>query len=186
MKRVNTAILGIFLMGYVSIGYAEDYDVVADFGVRTPTSSELIEALNPKIRGIIIHKNTSGSKRPQGIPQEKPRAISMQIQFSYNSAELTLDARKKLDVVAEALRSVELANNKFNIEGHTDSAGSVKYNLKLSQRRAQSVARYISQQYSIESSRLRAIGKGMNQPANPSDPTAPENRRVVIVNAGNL
>lgn len=195
MKKSAT-ILSITLAGWFSIGYAQDYDV-ADFGERTPTSTDLIEALKPspplKVRGIVMHGGNTGSSSglqslSQGMstPQEKPKAVSMQIQFNYNSAELTPDSKEKLGVVASALSSVELANYKFKIEGHTDSIGSAAYNLKLSQRRAQSVANYISQQYGIKPSRLQTIGKGMDQPANPADPKGPENRRVVIVNSGNL
>ncbi len=197
MKQLSV-IFGIALMGWFSVGYAEDYDV-ADFGERTPTSNELVEALTPppalKVRGIVLHGgNTGGSSGLQGISQgmsqgmsqEKPKAVSLQIQFNYNSAELTPASKEKLDVVATALSSAELINYKFKIEGHTDSAGSAAYNLKLSKRRAQSVANYVSQHYNIKRSRLQTVGKGMNQPANPSDPKAPENRRVVIVNAGNL
>lgn len=186
MKHSSSIVWGIYLMGCISIGYAEDYSV-ADFRGSTPTSDEVVEALKPppalKVRGIVIHGNTSGS---QSMPQEKPKALSMQISFNSNSAELTPDAKEKLDVVAKALGSVELANYRFKIEGHTDSAGSAAYNRKLSQRRAQSVARYMSQNYGIKPNRLEAVGKGMSQPANPADPKAPENRRVVIVNAGGL
>ncbi|MCB1780537.1 MAG: OmpA family protein [Candidatus Competibacteraceae bacterium] len=199
MKRFST-LLSIILIGWFSVGYAEDYEV-ADFGERMPTSRELVEALlpppQPKVRGIILHSNTQARSLSQGqpnlsqstwqgLPQEKPKAVSMQVHFNFDSADLTPDSQAKLNVVASALNAAELAHYKFRIEGHTDSIGSETYNLRLSQRRAQSVAQYLRQNYRIQSGRLETIGKGMNEPANPADPRAPENRRVVIVNVGSL
>lgn len=200
MKRLST-LLGIALMGWFSVGYAENYEV-ADFGERMPTSSELVEALTPppslKVRGIVMHGGMGPQSLPQGIaqglsqgipqglPQAKPRAVSMQVQFNFNSATLMPDSKAKLDVVASALNAAELANYRFRIEGHTDAVGSAAYNLKLSQRRAQSVAKYMRQHYRIQSGRLETVGKGMAEPANPADPKAPENRRVVIVNVGGV
>ncbi len=192
----SSIVVGIVLAGWFSLGYAQDYEV-ADFGDRTPTSTELVEALKPlpapKVRGIVMHGGgMGGSSGLQGLSQgmpmlpEKPKAVSMQIQFNYNSAQLTPDSKAKLDVVAAALSSADLANYKFKIEGHTDSVGSAAYNLKLSQRRAQSVANYVSQRYGVKLNRLQTVGKGMNEPVNAVDPKATENRRVVVVNAGSL
>ncbi|RUQ38144.1 MAG: OmpA family protein [Candidatus Competibacteraceae bacterium] len=184
MENIMKHFIGMLgMVVAISVGYAGDYNV-ADFGGRLPTSSELVNALKPppKARGIIMH----GSNDKQNIVQEKPKAISMQIQFDYNSSELTPDSKSKLDVVATALSSAALTNFKFKIEGHTDSNGSSAYNLKLSQLRAQSVAKYLHSHGEISMDRLEIVGKGMTQPANSVDPNAPENRRVVIVNVGNM
>lgn len=120
------------------------------------------------------------------LPQGKQKAVSLQVQFNYNSAELTEASKQKLAVVASALNSPKLAHYKFRIEGHTDAVGSAKFNLGLSKRRAQSVANHLSEEYAVQPNRLRAIGKGMSELANPADPKASENRRVVIVNVGLL
>lgn len=196
MKHLN-AILGVFLMVWLNVSYAGDYETV-DFGAYIPTSEELIEALSPppklKFRGIVHHGNAGGSSQSwqglpqpmQSMPQEKPKAVSLQLQFDYNSDNLTSDTKTKLNALASAIQSDTLANYKFVVEGHTCSAGSATYNKELSLRRSQSVIRYMSQQHGIPSSRLQAVGKGMEKPANPSNPKAPTNRRVVIVNAGNL
>lgn len=210
-------LLGITLLGCLSIGYAQDYEV-ADFGERMPTSNELVEALIPLLEKtkIVLHGGAEPQIPFQDMPSEPQRvvmdktwdsrspspdlpqarqpagrqpagrqkAISLHVQFNYNSTELTSASRAKLNVVASALNTGKLENYKFRIEGHTDSVGSAQYNLKLSERRAQSVARYLIEQYQIEPGRLHAIGKGMSEPANPANPRAPENRRVVIVNVG--
>ncbi len=227
--KSSYCVLGIALLGYLSVGYSQEYEV-ADFGERMPTNSELVEALTPfssvetgyiamqsrtepqtqEKAKIVLHSNTGpqipaldmpreprritlrddDSPRPsQNLPQVgqqqgRQKAISLQVQFDYNSTELTPASKAKLDVVASALNSMKLANYKFRVEGHTDSVGSAQYNLKLSKYRAQSVARYLVRQYQVEPGRLQAVGRGMSEPANPANPRAPENRRVVIVNVG--
>ena len=64
------------------------------------------------------------------------------------------------------------------IEGHTDAVGSELYNESLSQRRAQSVRRYLVTMHGIDASRLEAVGLGEHSPLPGHGPLAGENRRV--------
>jgi outer membrane protein OmpA-like peptidoglycan-associated protein len=68
------------------------------------------------------------------------------------------------------------------IEGHTDNVGSEESNQGLSQRRADSVKAYLTQQ-GISSQRLVASGKGENQPLadNSSESGRQQNRRVEVI-----
>ena len=70
------------------------------------------------------------------------------------------------------------AEQKVVIEGHTDSVGAEEYNDELSQRRAQSVRRYLVATHGIEAARLEAVGFGKHQPLPGRSPLAGENRRV--------
>ena len=54
------------------------------------------------------------------------------------------------------------------IQAHTDSKGSESYNLKLSQKRAESVVAYLISK-GITAERLRAVGYGESQPIAPND-----------------
>jgi outer membrane protein OmpA-like peptidoglycan-associated protein len=67
------------------------------------------------------------------------------------------------------------------IEGHTDDQGSEPHNLDLSNRRAQSVARWLSQ-HGLKKELLEARGFGKTKPAvpNTSDANRTKNRRVEI------
>jgi len=56
--------------------------------------------------------------------------------------------------------------------------GTEQYNEQLSQRRAQSVRRYLVSMHGIDAARLEAIGKGMTAPLPGLTPMAGENRRV--------
>jgi len=85
------------------------------------------------------------------------------------------------------LNSVALVLNEFNrtrigVYGHTDSDGSDQYNMELSQRRAESVAQYLSSQQ-VNPRRLGVQGLGESQPiaSNASAMGKAENRRVEIV-----
>ncbi|WP_227496760.1 OmpA family protein [Massilia litorea] len=102
--------------------------------------------------------------------------------FDTNSAALTGQARRALDVVGEALQSPKLADFRFSIQGHADPRGNPEKNLQLSQLRAESVRRYLVSHKHIQDGRLEAIGKGDTELMNRANPVAPENRRVTIVN----
>ena len=70
------------------------------------------------------------------------------------------------------------------IEGHTDKKGTAAYNMELSKRRAEAVKDYLVRAMGVPADRLETVGKGFSEPANPRNPNAPENRRVIVVNLG--
>jgi len=99
------------------------------------------------------------------------------VNFEFNSATLTAEAREILLGVAEALRGEP--NLRAEIAGHTDSSGSDQYNLQLSQRRAEAVRDFLVAQ-GIAASRLIARGYGESQPVadNSTESGRALNRRV--------
>jgi OmpA family len=68
-----------------------------------------------------------------------PLSVNLYVNFAYDSADLTSDARITLDRLGYALIDDRLKNFSFTIEGHTDAKGSADYNQKLSERRAEAV-----------------------------------------------
>ncbi|MBL8837952.1 MAG: OmpA family protein [Alphaproteobacteria bacterium] len=114
-------------------------------------------------------------------PPERPK-IGLMIAFAYGSAELTADARATLDVLAAAM--ARLPQFRFQVEGHTDAAGSDAYNLTLSQRRAAAVVQYLVLSHDIGPARLAAIGFGERKLRDPLRPNDGINRRVEILNLG--
>ena len=70
------------------------------------------------------------------------------------------------------------------IEGHTDASGGMQHNIVLSRRRAEAVKDYLVREGHVAPSRLQTDGKGPKELANPANPYAPENRRVVVINLG--
>jgi outer membrane protein OmpA-like peptidoglycan-associated protein len=71
------------------------------------------------------------------------------------------------------------------LEGHTDASGQAEANLELSQQRADAVRDYLVREGGVPGDQLSTIGKGQTEPANPNNPLAAENRRVVLVNLDN-
>lgn len=102
------------------------------------------------------------------------------IQFEYNSAELTEDSEEGVSMLVDFLESypgitVELA-------GHTDNVGSDAYNLKLSNERAEVVRQALIDR-GIDANRLTALGYGPTKPLfpNDSDEHRALNRRTEMV-----
>jgi len=86
----------------------------------------------------------------------------------------------------QTLHAVALVVNKYNrtlvdINGHTDSTGSLSHNMALSQRRAMSVGNYLVGQ-GVDGRRLAINGFGPNQPiaSNATPDGRAQNRRVEI------
>jgi OmpA-OmpF porin, OOP family len=102
------------------------------------------------------------------------------VNFEYDSAQLTPGAMTVLDGVAENLIAYPQKND-IEVRGHTSSEGSNKYNMRLSQKRSQSVADYLSMKG--VTNRLTAHGYGEDMPIadNSTEEGRSQNRRVELV-----
>jgi outer membrane protein OmpA-like peptidoglycan-associated protein len=107
-------------------------------------------------------------------------AIDLALQFEFDSDRLSARDRATVQELAVAMRSPELQGRRFLIQGHTDKQGNPAYNLRLSRLRAQAVHAMLLAQ-NVAPERLRAEGKGAEEPADPAHPDAPQNRRVRII-----
>lgn len=101
------------------------------------------------------------------------------VNFEFDKAVLTVNAKTILDNVAEELTVYPSIN--VELDGHTDARGSDEYNQDLSERRAQSVSAYL-QEKGIGGDRLTAVGFGESQPVadNETDEGRELNRRVEL------
>jgi outer membrane protein OmpA-like peptidoglycan-associated protein len=112
-------------------------------------------------------------------PAPKPTApaqFDLLVNFDFNSDKLTQPAKDNLDQFAKALQDPRLKGEKFEIDGHTDATGAEEYNQGLSERRANSVASYLTSQ-GLDSSSLIPKGFGKTKPR-AANPYSAENRRV--------
>lgn len=102
------------------------------------------------------------------------------VNFQYDSAELTLNAMSILDRVAENLIAYPQKND-IEVRGHTSSEGTHKHNMRLSQRRSQSVVDYLKMKG--VTNRLTAHGFGPDMPIadNSTEEGREKNRRVELV-----
>jgi outer membrane protein OmpA-like peptidoglycan-associated protein len=112
---------------------------------------------------------------------ERP-AVDLQIYFDYNSSAISPKAVPQLTNLGNALSSPQLKNALVSINGHTDGKGNDSSNQKLSERRAESIKRYLVDHLALASENLVTIGYGKQKLKDAAHPMAAENRRVEIVN----
>lgn len=93
------------------------------------------------------------------------------ISFAYASADLESASYEELDRVVKLL--AENPSLCIEIAAHTDNVGNAKYNMKLSERRAESVVNYLVDS-GVKMESLRPKGYGMTSPLVPND--SEENR----------
>ena len=124
---------------------------------------------------------TPASPAPTEVAATGPApSLSLAIQFDLNSARVRAESGAVLGNLVAALLSPDLKANRFVIEGHTDGRGVPAANLRLSQQRADEVRLYLVA-LGVHPARLKAVGKGSSEPANPKDPMSADNRRVRVV-----
>jgi outer membrane protein OmpA-like peptidoglycan-associated protein len=112
---------------------------------------------------------------------ERP-AVDLQIYFDYNSSAISPKAVPQLTSLGNALSSPDLKNALVSINGHTDGKGNDISNQKLSERRAESIKRYLLDHFALTSDNLVTVGYGKQKLKDAAHPLASENRRVEIVN----
>jgi outer membrane protein OmpA-like peptidoglycan-associated protein len=164
-----------------------------------PNKDQILRALAPspstgaaKTRGLSLTtsepsaSDASAKSAPAAhaaaaaAPQQK--AVDLEIPFDYNSDKLTNDGRDVLVQLSEALSSSEMSGVKnVVLEGHTDAKGNPSYNKLLSLRRAQTVKNFIAQNSKVPAAKLKAVGKGSSELADPKNPEDAANRRVRVI-----
>jgi outer membrane protein OmpA-like peptidoglycan-associated protein len=115
------------------------------------------------------------------IASTKP-TIDLEIHFDYNSANITRNSMPAVQELGKALSNASMRGSTFVVAGHTDSIGSEAYNQDLSERRADTIKRYLTEKYGINRADLVTVGYGESKPKDPNAPMDPANRRVQVVN----
>lgn len=83
------------------------------------------------------------------------------VYYEFDKADLTDNSREALDRLVKVLK--ENPNITIELSAHCDYRGRAEYNERLSQRRAESVVKYLTE-HGIEAERLTAKGYGESQP----------------------
>ncbi|MCK1389857.1 OmpA family protein [Bradyrhizobium sp. 1] len=106
------------------------------------------------------------------------------ITFETGSWTIPPDQAAKLQAIADGLNRAIQANPRvvFLIEGHTDAVGNEVDNLSLSDRRAQSAAELLTQQFGVPSENLTSQGYGEQYLKEQTQGPSAINRRVTVRN----
>lgn len=127
------------------------------------------EEINQELDGVTIQRVEEGI------------AVSFDsgILFGFDSSTLRPQARENLEKLSEILNRDD--ETILMIVGHTDSTGDNNYNMRLSERRAQSAAEYMISQ-GLSETRVQIEGRGETEPIadNTTEEGQQENRRVEV------
>ena len=118
------------------------------------------------------------------IVKDKPK-IDLEINFDYNSANISAKSLPSVQALGRALSNPDLKGSTFVVAGHTDAAGGDAYNQDLSERRADSIKRYLVDKFHIAGTDLVTVGYGKTKLKDPANPLADVNRRVQVANMDN-
>jgi outer membrane protein OmpA-like peptidoglycan-associated protein len=192
----------------VAVGLALPVGLGVGFAAEQPSAEQIIQALKPArlTRGLTTSpadaaRNAEEAKfvnslrnRPTrslttvereqitSIAQKRP-SIDLEVNFEYNSDKIGQKGRPQVTNLGQALTSSELKGGTYIVAGHTDAKGSDTYNQGLSERRADSVKRFLAEKYAIDPANLVTVGYGKSHLKNEADPLSAENRRVQVINA---
>jgi outer membrane immunogenic protein len=117
---------------------------------------------------------------PVPVPPAPPPPHAFVVFFDFDRYDLTPEARLVVEQAAKSFRDSGFARIELN--GYTDLAGTQEYNMKLSQRRATTVAEYLAH-LGVPRPAMSVMWHGKENPRVPTADgvRAPQNRRVEIV-----
>lgn len=146
----------------------------------TPTAPEPVsQAIEP---GFPAPEPASPAAEPTWIeePVSEKKVVTLEgIYFLFDSYRLTPEAVAILDQQAVILK--EHPETKVEVGGHTDSIGTISYNLALSKRRARAVRSYlISKGISRERLMVKAHGASRPVASNETEEGRAKNSRVEL------
>jgi len=147
----------------------------------------------PRMGGITLRYSFSGGSEPatpatpytppapQAVAPAAPK--SYLVFFDFNKSDLTNQATQIVDQAASNAGPAKVT--RLTVTGHTDTVGSDAYNMRLSRRRAESVAARLEKD-GIPSSEIEIVAKGKRDLLVPTADGVkePQNRRVQIVYDG--
>jgi len=138
-------------------------------------------------RAAVAARNDLRDRLNEALPtRDSSRGLVAEIggvQFATGTANVNADARESLSKFSGIVASYP--GLRFNVEGHTDSTGSVATNSELSLKRAMTVRDYLIEQ-GVPASSIDVAGLGLSTPIGDNSTTEgrARNRRVEIVVSG--
>jgi OOP family OmpA-OmpF porin len=140
---------------------------------KADTANQAVQQANTRINTIETRLSSLGGDSYTAGQTET-------ITFALNSATLSDEAKATLDTIASNVNGMQ-RGYMVEIQGFTDSQGSETYNNNLSDRRAQSVLRYLVSK-NVPLYRVAIVGLGEANPVAPNNTRQgrEQNRRVEV------
>jgi outer membrane protein OmpA-like peptidoglycan-associated protein len=131
-----------------------------------------------------MKKDLEGVAEVERIGEGIKLTMKSGILFGFDSYSLSQDSREKLTRLAETLKDYNETN--ILVAGHTDNVGTDSYNMKLSEKRAEAVAGFLSSK-GVKRSRMAVNGYGESTPLvdNTTESGRDKNRRVELAIVAN-
>ncbi len=161
--RGKVSIVRLFVgMGVEGLRDSRSSDFTWYAGAKVPFGSREPEPIKP----VII---VEPEPEPEPVIMQKIKvlkenlSVQREINFETDKSVILEESYGELNSAAEIIMEYGQYISSITIEGHTDSRGSAAYNQALSERRAQSVRRYLINQ-GVPASKLNAVGYGESRP----------------------
>lgn len=118
---------------------------------------------------------------PAPAPPPEKICMTLNVEFDFDKSDVKSKYHGVLEKVAEFMK--QYPETTTVIEGHTDNRGKYEYNIRLSERRAESVKNYLVEKFGVEASRLSTKGYGYTKPVatNATAAGRQKNRRIDAV-----
>lgn len=149
------------------------------FGSSRPVADNATDAgrqKNRRIEAIIDCAFDVKEIKPPDI-----LCLTLKVEFDSGKADIKTENQGEIARVGEYMQKYPTTT--ALVEGHTDNIGGYEYNMKLSQRRAESVVNYLVEKYGIDRSRLNAKGFGYSRRVayNTTPEGRQKNRRINVI-----
>lgn len=185
-KPMGAKIIYERLPGGEELGIAESDPITGEYelrlpgghryGVRAEAAGRMSENQNLDLRHIgndqILDQDFRLDPIQLGSFTENVTLVLNNIFFDFDQATLKAESFPELNRIISAMK--EKNTLEIEIAGHADATGPSAYNLKLSERRARSVASYLIDK-GITQNRIAVVFRGEDSPIAPN--TTPEGRR---------
>ena len=134
--------------------------------------AEPVKAAAPVNEPVIVVRNPPPPPAREVAPPpppppapvvEKPAPFEVIVNFEFDKSNLTDEAKAVLAAAADRLKGAQ--DVAVALEGHADATGPEQYNEKLGLARAETVKRYLAEQFEIAVEKITVVSYGEERPA---------------------
>ena len=198
LRAVGAVILGSVVLGACATKGFVRTSVRDERAARIAADSSLNNTITTEIAGVRSEittvkndvaslRNDLGALRTEFgakiTAMEEGLKFAFPVNFAFDDAAVREADKVALDRFASVVNKY-YSGSVITVEGFADPAGSTRYNMDLSKRRADAVAAYLAEK-GMNTTQVRTVGYGesrlVNDKAQKDDPGAEANRRVVFV-----